>query len=134
MAMSEKIIDMVYDELIGSSAVPLITANVNFAQAAAEQTLKRGTLLAVNVTGDYIEEDFQSETAGEKVGVAILAKDVQLSTTGKVVGTVYVSGMFNRNKIILKDESDDINNHEAELRDVGILLTNLHGLAAESED
>lgn len=134
MAMSEKIVDMIYDELIGSSAVPLITANVNFAQAAAEQTLKRGTLLAVNATGDYIEENFQSETAGEKVGVAILAKDVQLSTTGKVVGTVYVSGMFNRNKIILKDESDDINNHEAELRDVGILLTNLHGLAAESED
>lgn len=134
MAMSEKIVDMIYDELIGSSAVPLITANVNFAQAAAEQTLKRGTLLAVNATGDYIEENFQSETASEKVGVAILAKDVQLSTTGKVVGTVYVSGMFNRNKIILKDKSDDINNHEAELRDVGILLTNLHGLAAESED
>ena len=134
MAMSEKIIDMVWDELIGSSAVPLITANVNFAQAAAEQTLKRGTLLAVNATGDYIEENFQSETAGEKVGVAILAKDVQLSTTGKVVGTVYINGMFNRNKIILKDESDDINNHEAELRDVGILLTNLHGFAAESED
>ncbi|MDM8143163.1 head decoration protein [Megamonas hypermegale] len=134
MAMSEKIIDMVWDELIGSSAVPLITANVNFAQAAAEQTLKRGTLLAINEAGDYIEENFQSETAGEKVGVAILAKDVQLSTTGKVVGTVYINGMFNRNKIILKDESDDINNHEAELRDVGILLTNLHGFAAESED
>lgn len=134
MAMSEKIIDMVWDELIGSSAVSLITANVNFAQAAAEQTLKRGTLLAINEAGDYIEENFQSETAGEKVGVAILAKDVQLSTTGKVVGTVYINGMFNRNKIILKDESDDINNHEAELRDVGILLTNLHGFAAESED
>ena len=132
--MSEKIIDMVWDELIGSSAVSLITANVNFAQAAAEQTLKRGTLLAINEAGDYIEENFQSETAGEKVGVAILAKDVQLSTTGKVVGTVYINGMFNRNKIILKDESDDINNHEAELRDVGILLTNLHGFAAESED
>ena len=134
MAMSEKIIDMVWDELIGSSAVSFITANVNFAQAAAEQTLKRGTLLAINEAGDYIEENFQSETAGEKVGVAILAKDVQLSTTGKVVGTVYINGMFNRNKIILKDESDDINNHEAELRDVGILLTNLHGFAAESED
>lgn len=134
MAMSEKIIDMVWDELIGSSAVSLITANVNFAQAAAEQTLKRGTLLAINEAGDYIEENFQSKTAGEKVGVAILAKDVQLSTTGKVVGTVYINGMFNRNKIILKDESDDINNHEAELRDVGILLTNLHGFAAESED
>ena len=72
--------------------------------------------------------------AAAEVGVAILAKDVQLSTTGKVVGTVYINGMFNRNKIILKDESDDINNHEAELRDVGILLTNLHGFAAESED
>ena len=99
--MSEKIIDMVWDELIGSSAVPLITANVNFAQAVAEQTLKRGTLLAINEAGDYIEENFQSETAGEKVGVAILAKDVQLSTTGKVVGTVYINGMFNRNKIII---------------------------------
>lgn len=130
MAMSEKIIDMVYDELIDSSAVPLITANVNFAQAAAEQTLKRGTLLAVNATGDYIEENIKSETAGEKVGVAVLAKDLVLSTTGKVVGTVYI----NRNKIILKDESDDINNHETELRDVGILLTSLHGIAAEDEE
>ena len=57
-----------------------------------------------------------------------------MSTTGKVVGTVYINGMFNRNKIILKDESDDINNHEAELRDVGILLTSLHGIAAEDEE
>lgn len=127
MAMVESTVGVVYDELIGSSKIPLIIKNVEFAQASEEKTLKKGTLLAVNESGEYVEVDSTSETASIKVAVAILKNDVVLSTTDKVVGTIYTSGMFNREAIILAQESDNIDNHEEELRDVGIYVTSLKG-------
>lgn len=127
MAMVESVAGVVYDELIGSSKIPLITKNVEFAQASDEKILKRGTLLAVNESGEYVEADSTSETASIKVAVAILKNDVVLSTTDKVVGTIYTSGMFNREATILAQESDNIDNHEEELRDVGIYITSIKG-------
>lgn len=127
MAMVESTVGVVYDELIGSSKIPFITKNVEFAQASDEKTLKRGTLLAVNESGEYVEADSTSGTASIKVAVAILKNDVVLSTTDKVVGTIYTSGMFNREAIILAQESDNIDNHEEELRDVGIYVTSIKG-------
>jgi len=127
MAMIESTVGVVYDELIGSSKIPLITKNVEFAQASDEKILKRGTLLAVNESGEYVEADSTSETASIKVAVAILKNDVVLSTTDKVVGTIYTSGMFNREATILAQESDNIDNHEEELRDVGIYITSIKG-------
>lgn len=127
MAMVESTVGVVYDELIGSSKIPLITKNVEFAQASDEKILKRGTLLAVNESGEYVEADSTSETASIKVAVAILKNDVVLSTTDKVVGTIYTSGMFNREATILAQESDNIDNHEEELRDVGIYITSIKG-------
>lgn len=127
MAMVESTVGVVYDELIGSNKISLITKNVEFAQASEEKTLKRGTLLAVNESGEYVEVDSTSETASIKVAVAILKNDVVLSTTDKVVGTIYTSGMFNREAIILAQESDNIDNHEEELRDVGIYVTSIKG-------
>lgn len=127
MAMVESTVGVVYDELIGSSKIPLIIKNVEFAQASEEKTLKRGTLLAVNESGEYVEVDSTSETASIKVAVAILKNDVVLSPTDKVVGTIYTSGMFNREAIILAQESDNIDNHEEELRNKGIYLTSIHG-------
>lgn len=127
MAMVESTVGVVYDELIGSSKIPLIIKNVEFAQASDEKILKRGTLLAVNESGEYVEADSTSETASIKVAVAILKNDVVLSTTDKVVGSIYISGMFNREAIILAQESDNIDNHEEELRDVGIYVTSIKG-------
>lgn len=127
MAMVESVAGVVYDELIGSSKIPLIIKNVEFAQASEEKTLKRGTLLAVNESGEYVEADSTSETASIKVAVAILKNDVVLSNTDKVVGTIYISGMFNREAIILAQESDNIDNHGEELRDVGIYVTSIKG-------
>lgn len=127
MAMVESTVGVVYDELIGSSKIPLITKNVEFAQASDEKILKRGTLLAVNESGEYVEADSTSETASIKVAVAILKNDVVLSTTDKVVGTIYTSGMFNKEAIILAQESDNIDTHEEELRNKGIYLTSIHG-------
>lgn len=127
MAMVESTVGVVYDELIGSSKIPFITKNVEFAQASDEKTLKRGTLLAVNESGEYVEADSTSGIASIKVAVAILKNDVVLSTTDKVVGTIYTSGMFNREAIILAQESDNIDNHEEELRDVGIYVTSIKG-------
>lgn len=127
MAMVESVAGVVYDELIGSSKVPLITKNVKFAQASGEKTLKRGTLLAVNESGEYVEEDSTSGTASVKVAVAVLQSDLALSTSSKVVGTVYTSGMFNKEAIILAQKSDNIDTHEEELRNKGIYLTSIHG-------
>ena len=81
MAMVESVAGVVYDELIGSSKVPLITKNVEFAQASGEKTLKRGTLLAINGSGEYVEEDSTSETESIKVAVAVLQRDVGIYVT-----------------------------------------------------
>lgn len=127
MAMVESVAGVVYDELIASSKVPLITKNVEFAQASGEKTLKRGTLLAVNESGEYVEEDSTSGTESIKVAVAVLQSDLALSTSSKVVGTIYTSGMFNKEAIILAQGSDNIDTHEEELRNKGIYLTSIHG-------
>lgn len=127
MAMVESVAGVVYDELIGSSKVPLITKNVEFAQASGEKTLKRGTLLAINESGEYVEEDSTSGTESIKVAVVVLQSDLALSTSSKVVGTIYTSGMFNKEAIILAQGSDNIDNHEEELRNKGIYLTSIHG-------
>lgn len=50
-----------------------------------------------------------------------------MSTSSKVVGTIYTSGMFNKEAIILAQGSDNIDNHEEELRNKGIYLTSIHG-------
>lgn len=118
---------VVYDDLIGSSKVPLITKNVEFAQVAKEKTLKRGTLLAINADGKYVELNSTSEKPEEKIAKAITKFNLTVSSSSTVLGTVYISGMFNANAITLAQESDKIENHEEELRTVGIYLTNIHG-------
>ena len=111
----------IHDELIGGTAVPLLVKNVTL--KGVSETLKRGTLLAINA-GKYEIVDTESGTAEVKVADAVLAEDVIL-TGSDAVATVYISGMFNVSKLIVKSGSDSADKHEAELRKVGIYLTNL---------
>lgn len=129
MALSSLVAEFKHDELIGGTYPPLITANVTFARVS--KTLLRGTLVAKNADGKYVAED-STQTDSQKVGVAVLAEDLVIDAED-TVGIVYTSGMFNRNRIILVQESDNIDNHEDELRSMGIYLTAIQGDEAVAE-
>jgi hypothetical protein len=114
-----------YDELIGGTAVAVMTANVTIAKLSAAATYKRGTLLGVvTASGKYAIVD-SAATTGEKVASVVLAKDIEVGTSDDVVATVYTCGIFNREKLIVKAESDSASAHEEELRKVGIYLTSV---------
>ncbi|WP_306542136.1 head decoration protein [Phascolarctobacterium faecium] len=110
-----------YDELIVGTAVPVLTKNVTLKGVTA--SYKRGTLLAL-VGGKYeIVDSTASESGADKASV-ILANDIVLSGTD-VVTTVYISGQFNREKLIVAQTSDNATAHEEELRAVNIYLTSV---------
>lgn len=115
-----------YDELIGGTAITPMTANVTIAKLTAETVLKRGTLLGVvTASGKYAIVDSTVST-GEQVADAVLAHDVAVGKTDDVVATVYTRGLFNASKLIVKQAEDNAAKHEAELRKVGIYLTDVH--------
>ena len=65
------------------------------------------------------------ETAAGGVADYVLKDDIDLTEAGEdTAGTVYVSGRFNREKIVLA-EGDTVEAHEAELRLRNILFTSL---------
>lgn len=118
MAYVEEMQGVHYDELIGGTAVPVINKNVTLAAAAAAVTYAKGTLLSVD-GGKY------SPTATGGTAVAVLAADVAMDTADQVA-TVYVSGMFNRERLVAAS-GDTVDAHEEELRNVGIYLTSIKG-------
>ena len=69
------------------------------------------------VGGKYeIVDNTASESGADKASV-ILANDIVLSGAD-VVTTVYISGQFNREKLIVAQTSDNATAHEEELRAV----------------
>lgn len=127
MAYVEELQGVHYDELIGGTAVPVITKNVTLKGVTAEYA--RGTVLSL-VSGKYEicdttgTGDDGTDPNPAKAASAILAQAVKLTGTD-AVATVYTAGMFNRDKLILKNSSDTIEAHEEELRAVGIYLTSV---------
>lgn len=116
---------VIYDELIGGTSITAMTANVTIAKLAAAATYKRGTLLGVvTASGKYAVVDSAVST-GEQVASVVLAHDVAVGTDNDVVATVYTRGLFNREKLLVKDAGDNATKHEVELRKVGIYLTSL---------
>lgn len=121
MAYTEKIKGVEYDELIGGTAITAMTANVTLKGVTANYV--RGTLLAVK-DGKYEIVDSKNEAAELKVANVVLAEDVELKGSD-VVATVYTRGLFNREKLVVKESDDNATKHEEELRKVGIYLTAL---------
>lgn len=113
-----------YDELLGGTAVTPLTANVTLTAAAAG-VIKRGTLLAES-SGKY------AAVAKGGTAVAVLAADVLTEAAGDVVATVYVRGIFNREKLVVAD-GDTADAHEDELRKIGIYMSGLQGVAQEAD-
>lgn len=121
MAYTEKIKGVEYDELIGGTAITAMTANVTLKGATASYV--RGTLLAVK-DGKYEIVDSTNGDEALKVANVVLAEDVELKGSD-VVATVYTRGLFNREKLVVKQSDDNAAKHEEELRKVGIYLTAL---------
>ena len=111
MAMNEKLTGVSYDELIGGTAVAVLTKNITLGSAATA-ALTRGTLLKVDGT----------VCAKTEVASYILAKDVAVDDT---VIVVYSRGQFNAEKLVAQS-GDTVLAHEEDLRKVGIVLTSLH--------
>lgn len=121
MAYTEKIKGVEYDELIGGTAITAMTANVTLKGVTASYV--RGTLLAVK-DGKYEIVDSKNDDEALKVANVVLAEDVELKGSD-VVATVYTRGLFNREKLVVKQSDDNATKHEEELRKVGIYLTAL---------
>lgn len=122
--LASKFDGVTYDELFGGTAVAAMTANVTIAALSAAASYKRGTLLGVvTASGKYAIVD-SAATTGEEVASVVLAKDIEVGADD-VVATVYTRGIFNREKLVVKAESDSASAHEQELRKVGIYLTSV---------
>lgn len=108
MAIRETINGVSYDELIGGHEVTAIKHNITIEAGSA---LKRGSVVTA---------------AGKLVGASDTADYIVAEAVGTAdtVATVYVSGMFNREKLIVS-EADTVDAHEAQLRDKNIYLTSI---------
>lgn len=113
MASKETMTGVAYDGLFGGAEVEVLTRNVT---VASGQKVKRGTLLSES-SGKY-----SAVTAGGKA-VAVAAEDIDAGATD-TVGTAYITGYFNREKLIAAS-GDTVGAHEEELRGVGIFLTSM---------
>lgn len=104
--------------LIAGTSADIVTKTV----AVTGTSLQVGTVLAkINDTDQYVKVD-STKDDGSEVAVAILAENIE-SEVGAEAAVVYLHGQFNKNKIIIDDETN-YSTHEFNLRKVGIFLEN----------
>ena len=108
-----------YDELLAGPEVRTLTKNIKLKSGAI---YKRGMLISTSIGEDGITETGEQTTSG-KTAEYVLMRDVD-ATEADIVGTVYVKGRFNREKIVLAN-GDTVEAHEAELRLRDIHFTTL---------
>lgn len=129
MASLEKVTGVAYDELFAGPEIPVMTKNVTIKSGS---TVVRGQLLSIDSgTGKVIptpaavEADAENNIDAVPAGVAVyIAKEAVDASTADKVATVYTSGFFNREKLVAVT-GDTVSGHEAELRDVNIILSSL---------
>ena len=110
-----------YDELIGGTYPHVLKGGGIIASGAG--ALKRGTVLGlITASGKYTVANTANED-GSQVGSAILADDVD-ATSADVNAEIYISGMFNREKLIFGGE-DTYDKQAENLRMHDIYLTTL---------
>lgn len=120
MAIRETITGQTFDELMGGTSVPFLTANVTL---LAGTNYKRGSVLGkIEASGKFTLVN-KTATDGSQTADRVLAYDVD-ALAADAVGTTYISGTFNRTKLIV-GENNTVDEHEAELRDKNIYLTAL---------
>ncbi len=114
MAKFETMAGVSYDGLFAGPEIPVMTKNVTVASGG---NIKRGQLLSLNASGKA------EATASGTTALYVAAEDVNASAAD-TVGTVYTSGYFNRESLIVAS-GDTVDAHEEELRSVGIRLSSL---------
>ena len=106
MAIRENVKGVSYDGLIGGTEVPIIEKNISITAGTA---LERGSV--VTEAGKLVTG---ADEASYVVSQPVTAEDT--------VATVYASGMFNAEHMIV-GESDTVAAHAAQLRNKNIYLT-----------
>ncbi|WP_127134558.1 head decoration protein [Veillonella caviae] len=115
MAIREVIQGVEYDGLLGGPEFPTLTKNVTVLSGT---TLKRGAVVSKNTDGKYIAVTAELGPAG------IVADDVDASK-GDTVGTIYISGRFNRENLIVPSEFK-IAGNEDKFEAANLYLTSIH--------
>ncbi len=115
MAIREVIQGVEYDGLLGGPEFPTLTKNVTVLSGT---TLKRGAVVSENSDGKYVAVTTALGPAG------IVADDVDASN-GDTVGTIYISGRFNRENLIVPSEFI-ISGNEDKFEDANLYLTSIH--------
>lgn len=113
---NEKIGEMKQDNLFAGVDVRALTNSVTV--AAGEGALKRGTVLSLGTDGKC--KVISAATGLTPYG--ILCDDVD--ATSEVVAEVYVSGVFNKNALIVADGYEMTAADVTDLRNGGIYLEN----------
>lgn len=120
MAIRETLVGQTFDELMGGTEIAVMTANVTL---LAGTSYKRGSVLGkITASGKFTLVN-KTATDGSQTADRILAYDADASAAD-VVGTTYLSGIFNREKLLV-GTGDTAANHEDELRDKNIYFTKL---------
>lgn len=115
MAIREVIQGVEYDGLLGGPEFPALTKNVTVLSGT---TLKRGAVVSKNSDGKYVAVTTALGPAG------IVADDVDASN-GDTVGTIYISGRFNRENLIVLSEFK-IADNEGKFEAANLYLTSIH--------
>ena len=109
------------DELIGGAYPHVLTGGVIIASGAG--VLKRGTVLGQETASGKYKTADSTKDDGSQVGSAVLMHDVDATSTD-VKTEAYISGMFNKEKLIFGG-SDDASKQENNLRIHNIYMTTL---------
>lgn len=111
MAYFEQVNGVAADYLLGGGGVPVLTQNVKVVAG----DYKRGQVLENN------SSTFQKIASGKPAGIVV--SDTTATTDHNVL-TVYISGRFNR-EVLVVDQAYKINDHEADFKDAHLFLTSI---------
>lgn len=111
------------DNLIYDSKHPIDVKNISV--AANQGTVKKGTVLALTNTDEYLVfgTALVAPQTSSKAN-CIVTEDVDTTSTGTTVNlTVYISGSFNKNALLVKTGSSLAASDIEDLRAAGIFVS-----------
>lgn len=134
MKMFEQIGEFKPDSLIVSQEFPILTEGIGL--KAGQGLLKRGSLIIKSEKAGYIAgststtgegEDAKTEAVtGEIFGILTDDTDTGEDSSGdNIPATVYQSGIFNRDAVIVSGEDAKIETYESDMKKVNIYLRNV---------
>ena len=102
--LSKKLGEMEYDDLFAGLTPPAQTGAVTIRKFGTAGKLTRGTLLGVSSTDGKCVIYGTTAGGGETITpTAVLCDDVDVGTAADVVAVAYTAGLFNANKIVVKE-------------------------------